>query len=125
MAEEKLFNGAEFMPPWREVDSGTGELGKEYGPGSPQTYAKKLAEFKNWAWQNRSKESKRWDAEKLYEFMHDSEGVIRDDIAERQRDCYHYVYECGHSIRWVARKLDIKRESVRTHLKRLRVKAGI
>ena len=126
---EKIFGDAKFQPPWREVDPKTGELGEPYGPGSPSTYAKQIAAHKNWANrpENRSNESKRWDSEALYKFMHDEDGIIKEvgDVTDRQRDCYHYVYECGHSIRWVAKRLKISRESVRTHLARLRAKAGL
>ena len=104
-----------FLPPWR-AKGPRGKLSQEYGPPSPAAYARQLARYRNWAFQP-SKEARK-HSELLWHFM-----ATETVVSDREQQCYHLVYEDGHSVRWVARHLNLKRETVKKYLKRLVAKA--
>lgn len=113
---DKPGDHAQLMPPWRDRNP-DGTLSDEYGP-SPGTFAKRMADHKNWAFRPRSKTS-RLDAEKVHVFMAHSK-----DVPAREVDAYRLVYQQGHSVRWAASKLGIRRDSVKRLLQQLRWRAN-
>jgi DNA-binding NarL/FixJ family response regulator len=117
--EVELTDRKTFAPPWRELtESGW----REYGPPSVEAYARHLAAYRNWAWRPVSRDARSDDAIALCVFMRPSAGELRDDIPEREVAVYVQVYEQGHSVRHVARSLQLHRSTVRTYLNRLRAR---
>lgn len=114
-----------FSPPWRERLP-SGELGGEYGPRSPTALARRLSKHRNWAYKpipRRSKMADEATARRLFMYMHHPEtGEIRGDVPEKQQEVYRHVFLNGHSIRFTARKMRIRRETVKSYIKRLRAR---
>lgn len=113
-----LLTAETFSAPWRERLP-NGQLSDEYGPASPVAHARALAKFKLWSYQ-----PTRFGAKPIFDG--DVAFVITTYLAEnevpkREREVFEYLAE-GHSIRWCARKLGVRRETVRSYLKRLRVR---
>lgn len=104
-----------LSPPWRERNP-DGTLGPEYGPGTPATYARHLAQHRDWSFRMKSKESrKNLD---LIEWM---ESGDRADVPVSERRVYEQIC-AGHSVRYAARTLGLTRDSVRSYLDRLRAR---
>ena len=111
-----------FSAPWRERNP-DGTLGDEYGPKSPTAHARALAEFRLWAYR---KELATRAAPPLPEdamaTIH--AWLLENDAPARERQVFEMLAK-GHSRRWVARELRIKRESVRVFLRRLKERVGL
>lgn len=108
-----------YMAPWADQLPG-GDL-VEYGP-SPSTHARQLEAFKLWAWKpdrQPSREARSEAGDRLRAFMRPTGQHLRTDVPRRELEVYLAVYEHGHSTRWVARKLEITRSSVRVYVRRL------
>lgn len=125
MSQEEIpSNLGVFSPPWRDKKV-SGELGDEYGPKSPATWARHLEQYRNWAWRKPSNEATRPESLEIIAYMRQEDGSLRTDVAPRELEVYQYVYEKGHSFRWVARRLSIRRETVRVYARRLLQKARV
>lgn len=108
-----------YAAPWRERMP-DGSLTDPYGP-SASTYARRLADFKNWAWRApEKKRAARERAERLVAWVEEN----RKQVPTRELEVYGWVYLRGMPVRWTARRLGVSRESVRTYLKRLRSRAA-
>ncbi len=110
----------DFIAPWAEkLPDGTAI---EYGP-SPATHARRDAEHRNWAWRRSGKLAARLarspEAVALRAYMRPDGEHLRCDVPKRELEIYVHVYELGHSVRWVARRLKLHRSSVRTYVRRL------
>lgn len=122
--QSTIATAEQFLPPWHSRNT-DGTLGEEYGP-SVSTFARRLAEFKNWAWKlpKPAKEFREENLMAMRMFMRPNgpEGPLNSSVPARECDVYLYAYERGHSARWIARHLEIRRETVRCYLKRLKVR---
>ena len=115
-----------FQPPWREVQP-NGQLGPEYGPPSPSALARAASKFANWAYRKPPQVAKDVNpdtAMRLLKFMRGPDGGLRTDVPKREVDVYLAVYEQGHNVKWTARHLGIRRETVKVYIKRLKERAG-
>lgn len=109
-----------YSAPWHERLP-NGELNPEpYGPPSPSALARQVAKAKDWSWRvsKPSKEAQKPDAEALAMFM----AVNADKVPEGERRVYKAIYLEGHAIRWCARQWGVRRETVKSWLKRLRAR---
>lgn len=106
-----------YLAPWRERLP-NGDLGQEYGPPSPSAQARGVARHNNWAYKPaklRSKVANESIGHQLSVFLRDHAAKV----PEREMQVYVCIYEKGHSVRWTARHLKIKRDSVRVYIRRL------
>lgn len=115
-----------YLPPWRDRLP-SGELSVEsYGPASPAALARQVTRYRDWSYRVATvSQDARQDGEAMRQYMRPDGGALREDVPDRERQVYLLVYEHGHSVRYVARQLEIKRESVRTYLRRLRERAEL
>lgn len=119
MAERERIPARQYASPWRErMPDGT--LGPEYGPRSAATFAKLHAMHRDWTYKPPKRAAKQ--AIELQMWMRLEDGTLRMGVPESEVRVYRLVVEQGHSIRWVARRLEISRESVRSYLRRLRAR---
>lgn len=95
----------------------------EYGP-TPSSYARQIAQHRDWAWRPRSRRARPEGRDVLSAFMRPTGGQLRDDVPEREREVYVAVHEQGHSTRWAARALGLARPTVQEYLRRLRARAA-
>jgi DNA-binding NarL/FixJ family response regulator len=120
--QQLIANAETYLAPWRERMP-DGKLGPEYGPRSPLAQARRLARHKNWAYKPLASTAKPFfdkeTTEALVMFMRGGYGELREDVPKREREVYVLVVEQGHAVRWVARELRIRRESVKGFLRRL------
>jgi len=122
-----LTNAEQFSPPFRELLP-SGDLGPEYGPPSPSALARRFARHNNWAYRpipRRAKVADEATAQALWKFMHNDRGERRTDVSPKQTQVYEHLFLRGHSVRWTARKMRIRRETVKAHARRLLEKAGL
>ena len=105
-----------YLPPWRERRQ-DGSLGEVYGPNSTTAYARQVQKHRDWSWRTPSKEAQREDADVLRAYMRSDKSAT---VPTSERKVYELVYELGHSVRYVARKLGVRRETVKSYIKRLK-----
>jgi DNA-directed RNA polymerase specialized sigma24 family protein len=113
-----LITAETFSAPWRErMPDGT--LGEQYGPSSPVAHARKLAVFKQWAF--RPGEKPRAKPVIPEETATALVALVASgrDIPKRERDVFELVVVKGHAVRFVARQLGMRRQSVKSFLARL------
>lgn len=110
-----------LAPPWRERGP-DGKLGPEYGPKTAATYAKHVAQHRDWSYRTPSKESRGADLDAIRDWIRLEDGTIRLDVPEGEARVY-LAIEQGDSVRSAARRLGISRESVRSYLRRLKARA--
>lgn len=110
-----------LSPPWRERMP-DGQLGPEYGPQTPATYARHVAQHRDWSFQPPKGDRK--DAAKVLAYALLEDGSIRVDLPESEALIVREIFMKGHSVRWLARQRGIKRDTIKSYLKRLRAKAG-
>lgn len=114
-----------YQPPWRERMP-NGELSSEsYGPSTSAVLARQIRRYKDWSFRpvcTKSEESKQPDADEMRQFMRGGYGHLRTDIPEGELKTYVAVYEQGHAVRWCARQWGVRRETIKSWLKRLRAR---
>lgn len=112
---KKMQSEAIYAPPWRDVLP-NGKLSEPFGP-SLATYAKRVAEFRQWAFNRQpSKQARTVDAADVRALLLDGNAHIPDG----ERQVGKLVYLDGYSVRWVAKHLERSRRTVRVQLERLR-----
>ena len=114
----------DFTAPWAERLP-DGALA-EYGP-SPSTHARQTAQHALWSWRpgcRPARQSLGPEADRVRAFVRPGGLHLRADIPRRELEVYLHVYECGKSVRWVARKFQVHRSSVRSYLRRLLDRVG-
>ncbi len=107
-----------YLPPWRERQP-DGSLGSVYGPNSTRAYAVAVQRHRDWAWKRPSKEAQREDADALRAFMRNGGAEL---VPDGELRVYRMIYEDGMAVRTCARKLGIRRETVKSYIKRLKAR---
>jgi len=103
-----------YHPPWRDrLPDGT--LGPWYGPMSAAEYLRQLRESRERSGKPMSRESK-YDAESMQHFYR----VAGHTWPLREQEIYMSIYVDGKSIAATARRWELKRDTVRGLLGRLR-----
>ena len=112
----------DYCPPFADQLPG-GDL-LEYGP-SPSSHARHLAAWKNWAWRGKpvSQEARTPEADRIRAWLHPDGQHLRSDLPRRELEVAVHIFCHGRSTRWVARKLEISRSSIRTYILRITKKA--
>ena len=114
-----------FIAPWADhLSDGTAI---EYGP-SAVTHARRAAEHANWAWRGSKLASQLARSplgDKLRAYMRPDGRHLRADVPKREQEVYMHVFEHGRSVRWVAKRLELHRGTVRTYVERLKTRAGV
>ena len=108
-----------FAPPWVDVLP-SGER-VEYGPRTPETYAKHVAAWKNWAFRLPGKDARR-DADVMIAFVILEDGSYRAGIPSGELKVFEHVYRDGYSVRHAARTLGLSRETVRSYMRILKAR---
>lgn len=111
-----------YAAPWRERNL-DGTLGAEYGPLSPTTFARQLNEFRQWAFRKDTAQRAKAPADEGV-MVAVSVYVDANDVPRREREVFELLAK-GHSRRFVARALGVRRETVKSFWKRLRARAGV
>ena len=113
-----------YLAPWAERLPQGGKV--EYGP-SPATHQRLDGEHKMWSWKPAkiaSRLSRGHGSDELRAYMRPDGEHLRGDVPPMELRVYVMVFEDGRSVRWVARKLERSRRSVRTWVARLRERVG-
>lgn len=113
----QLMAKTDYNAPWADRLPG-GDL-LEFGP-SPTTHARHLADWRNWAWRKLTSQHARTpEADRIRAWLLPDGTHIRAGLPKRELEVAVMVYLHGRSTRWVARRLEISRSTVRTYLLRL------
>lgn len=122
LAQPAIQSHAVYAAPFRERLP-NGELGPEYGPVSPAAQAAQTARLRDWSFQPPVRTDQR--KSKLSAVLEPAGGVRGVDLSPQERRVLDLIVGGGHSIRWVAKYLGLRRDTVRTYVARIKAKAGL
>lgn len=106
-----------YLPPWREIRP-DGTLGPEYGPKTAATFARQVADSRNWA--HVEQRAPLSDAEDIRAYMR----ANGEQASEREREVFSAMYLSGLGLKRAAECLGVTRNSIKSYRARLRAKAS-
>jgi DNA-binding CsgD family transcriptional regulator len=122
LAQPALESNLIYAAPFRERLP-SGELGPEYGPRSAAAQAAQTARIRDWSYRAPPRDLRRSKLSALLSAQ--LSGATLDGLSAREAQVYELVVTQGHSVRFVAKKLGMRRESVKSYLVRVQRKAGL
>lgn len=120
LAQPALESNLVYAAPWRDRLP-DGSLSEPFGPASAAAQAAQTARIRDWSWRAPPRADNR-RSKLCVEF--EALPVDVANLSERERQVHALALQ-GHAVRWIARHLGMRRETVKSYCRRIRAKAGL